>query len=63
MMILRRVVSTFYTNMLCYLGSKDRCNYWLCSLDVDNDNDVHDVDDDDDNREFKFQRDDDKKSV
>ena len=48
MMILRRVVSTFYTNMLCYLGSQDRCNYWLCSLDVDNDNDVHDVDDDDD---------------
>ena len=44
--------------MLCYLGSQDRCNYWLCSLDVDNDNDVHDVDDDDggggndDNREL-----------
>ena len=25
-----------------------RCSYWLCSFDVDNDNDVHDVDDDDD---------------
>ena len=59
--------------MLCYLGSQVRCNYWLCSFDVDNDNDVHDVDDyddgggggggDDDNREFKFQRGDDKKNV
>ena len=59
--------------MLCYLGSQVRWNYWLCSFDVDNDNDVHDVDDyddgggggggDDDNREFKFQRGDDKKNV
>ena len=59
--------------MLCYLGSQVRCNYWLCSFYVDNDNDVHDVDDyddgggggggDDDNREFKFQRGDDKKNV
>ena len=58
--------------MLCYLGSQDRCNYWVWSFDVDNDNDVHDVVDDDDdddddddnnNREFTFQRGDDKKKV
>ena len=65
-------MSIFYTNLLCYLDSQVRCNYWLCSFDVDNDNDVHDVDDDDDgggggggdnNRECKFQRGDDKKNV
>ena len=69
-------MSTFYANLLCYLGSQVRCNYWLCSFDVDNDNDVHDVDDDggggggggggsggDNNRECKFQRGDDKKNV
>ena len=66
-------MSIFYAN-LCYLDSQVRCNYWLCSFDVDNDNDVHDVDDDDDgggsgggggdnNRECKFQRGDDKKNV
>ena len=56
--------------MLCYLGSQDRCNYWMWSFNVDNDSDVHDVvvdddddDDDDDNREFAFQRGDDKKNV
>ena len=41
-------MSIFYANLLCYLDSQVRCNYWLCSFDVDNDNDVHDVDDDDD---------------
>ena len=63
-------MSIFYANMLCYLGSQVRCNYWLCLFDVDNDNDVHDVDDYDDgggggdnNREFKFQRGDEKKKV
>ena len=53
--------------MLCYLGSQGRCNYWVWSFDVDNDNDVHDVvvddDDDNNNREFTFQRGDDKKKV
>ena len=60
-------MSIFYANMLCYLGSQGRCNYWVWSFDVDNDNDVHDVvvDDDDDNNngEFTFQRGDDKKNV
>ena len=61
-------MSIFYANLLCYLDSQVRCNYWLCSFDVDNDNDVHDVDDDgggggDNNRECKFQRGDDKKNV
>ena len=41
-------LSIFHANLLCYLGSQVRCNYWLCSFDVDNDNDVHDVDDYDD---------------
>ena len=64
-------MSIFYANLLCYLDSQVRCSYWLCSFDVDNDNDVHDVDDDgvggggggDNNRECKFQRGDDKKNV
>ena len=68
------MLSICYANLLCYLDSQVRCNYWLCSFDVDNDNDVHDVDDGDDgggsgggggdnNRECKFQRGDDKKNV
>ena len=63
-------MSIFYANLLCYVDSQVRCNYWLCSFDVDNDNDVHDVDDydgggggGDNNRECKFQRGDDKKNV